>query len=157
MRPSILTDAEFAEVKKHPVIGERMLTNIESLKQICPVVRHHHERYDGLGYPDQLKGKQIPLLARIVAVADSFDAMNSDRPYHKAFARKHIDQCLLSGSGNAWDPETIWVFLGCREEIYAISHRGLGDSVHLAVKAMLKKESPDSDAAISRYALQPAV
>jgi len=152
-----LTEAEFAKVKEHPVVGEALLTRVDALNHIRPVVRHHHERYDGCGYPDRLEGERIPLLARIMAVADSFDAMNSDRPYRKALDRERIDQCMLDGSGKAWDPRVVRVFLRCREEIYAIGRKGLGESVDFAVHAMLQKESNDSSAFIIRDVFQSVV
>ena len=76
-----LTDEEYEQIKKHPLIGEQILSNATIFSDIIPIVKYHHERFDGNGYPEHLKGEAIPLLARIVSVADAFDAMASRRPY----------------------------------------------------------------------------
>jgi HD-GYP domain-containing protein (c-di-GMP phosphodiesterase class II) len=87
-------------MEQHSVIGERILRNVDDYGLIAAVVRHHHERYDGLGYPDNLAGDEIPLLARIIAVADSYNAMTSDRPYRDAMpsrvARLRLAQAVES-------------------------------------------------------------
>ncbi|MBN1822940.1 MAG: HD domain-containing protein [Endomicrobiales bacterium] len=92
-----LTETEAWEMMKHPAIGSEMLCGIKQLKNAIPGIRHHQERYDGKGYPDRLKGRDIPLFARIIAVADTFDAMTSDRPYRSALsdleAIKEIELC----------------------------------------------------------------
>ena len=85
-KQSELTDKEYEEIKKHPEIGARMLSSIAQLTEVLPGVRCHQERFDGKGYPLGLKGKEIPLFARIISVADTFDAMTSDRPYRKALS-----------------------------------------------------------------------
>ena len=76
-----LSEEEYTEIKKHPLIGAQILSNVSVFCDIIPIVKYHHERYDGTGYPEHLKGEEIPLLARIVSVADSFDAMSSKRSY----------------------------------------------------------------------------
>jgi HD-GYP domain-containing protein (c-di-GMP phosphodiesterase class II) len=92
-----LTDDEFREIKKHPVVGAEILSSIKQLKAALPGIRYHQERYDGKGYPEGLSGECIPLFARIIAVADTFDAMTSDRPYRKALpdqtALGEIERC----------------------------------------------------------------
>lgn len=99
-KPGALTLEEHRQMEKHPVIGERILANVKTYAEIAAVVRHHHERVDGQGYPDGLAGSQIPLLARIVAVADAYDAMTSDRPYRDAMpsriARLRLAQAVES-------------------------------------------------------------
>lgn len=115
-----LDDEEFETVKQHPIVGEALLTHVEALEHLRPLVRHHHERYDGLGYPDRLAGTHIPILARILAVADSFDAMSSDRPYRKALSHEQITERLHSGAGDAWDPDVVSVALKYRAEIHAV-------------------------------------
>jgi hypothetical protein len=99
-----LTDEEWATMRKHPVIGERMLTGVDFLRLALPVVRHHHERWDGEGYPDKLRGEEIPLAARIVAVCDAYDAMTSDRPYRRALSVSEACRELLQKSGTQFDP-----------------------------------------------------
>src|SRR5947208_3978181 len=81
-KPGRLTPEEFEEMKKHTTKGVAIVSTIPDLHSIIPIVRSHHERWDGTGYPDGLKGEDIPLLARIVGVVDAFDAITSDRPYH---------------------------------------------------------------------------
>ena len=81
-KPGRLTDDEWAIMRTHPAVGAELLRHFPELAPACPAVRHHHERYDGTGYPDQLAGEDIPLDARIVAAADAFSAMTADRPYH---------------------------------------------------------------------------
>ena len=92
-----LTDEEYSEIKNHPSIGAHILSNATIFKDALPVVKHHHERYDGTGYPGKLKGEDIPLLARIAAVADSFDAMTSRRTYRNSmdldFVKTEIERC----------------------------------------------------------------
>nr|WP_148660365.1 HD-GYP domain-containing protein [Anoxybacillus amylolyticus] len=105
-----LTDEEFAWIKKHPVLGENILQQvqpIEEVKDLLPGIRSHHERIDGKGYPDGLKGEQIPLFGRIIAVADAFDAMTSDRPYRKGMSVETAVSILLSGKGTQWDAEMV--------------------------------------------------
>ena len=83
-KPAALTKAEFEVMKQHTIIGERLCGNLRSLRLVRPIVRHHHERLDGSGYPDGLRGDQVPLLAQIVAVADVYDAITTARPYRAA-------------------------------------------------------------------------
>jgi putative two-component system response regulator len=110
-KPVSLSDEEFEHVRLHSQTGERILKPIVGDEEILKAVRHHHERYDGTGYPDGLKGEQIPLLARIIAVADTFDAMTSERPYRKALtgeaACAEIERCR----GSQFDPEVADAFL----------------------------------------------
>lgn len=102
-----LTDEEYAQIKRHPVIGERILRQIrpsEPIMPLLPGVRSHHERFDGFGYPDGLVGNDIPQLGRILAVADAFDAMTSDRPYRKGMTKEQALAIIESGAGTQWDP-----------------------------------------------------
>jgi HD-GYP domain-containing protein (c-di-GMP phosphodiesterase class II) len=132
-----LTDEEFAHVREHPVVGDRILSSITPLAHLRSGVRNHHERYDGGGYPDRLRGDAIPLLARIMAVADACDAMMSDRPYRPALPTERIDAVMADGAGGQWDPKIIKHFLACRRDIYCICERGLGASVRAAVEHAL--------------------
>ncbi len=100
-----LTDEEWVIMREHPVIGERMLSGIEFLAPALPIVRHHHERWDGGGYPDGLAGDAIPLGARIVAVCDTFDAMTSDRPYRRAQSAEAACAEVLACAGRQFDPD----------------------------------------------------
>ncbi len=110
-KPGRLTPEEYKEIQKHPVIGESIMKPISALKDILPGIRNHHERWDGKGYPDKLVGKKIPLLGRIISLADTYDAITSDRPYRKSksikFALEEIKRC----SGSQFDPELAKIFI----------------------------------------------
>ena len=118
LKPDKLTDEEYATIKTYPIIGDRILAGIKQLSHLRPAVRHHHERYDGLGYPDGLSGDDIPLTARILGVADAFDAMRSPRPHRPAFERAQVDDILASGAGKQWDPLIIDHYLRGRPHFY---------------------------------------
>jgi len=109
--PDDLTGEEYDEIKKHPIVGEGIIQPIELLQPIRPFIRHHHEWYNGKGYPDGLSGENIPLGARILAVADAYDAMKSDRPYRKALTKETAIQELKQGSGAQFEPKLVEVFL----------------------------------------------
>ncbi len=118
-----LTDDEFAQVKKHPVIGYNILSSLKNLRHVLPGVRNHHESFDGSGYPDGLAGEQIPLLARILAVADAFDAMGSDRPYRKGMPATKIEEIFRRGRNVQWDGAVLAGYFDCREDVFAILRR----------------------------------
>ena len=107
LKPQSLTDEEWAKMRQHPLIGEHMLTNIDFVKSALPIIRHHHERWDGMGYPDKLKGQEIPIGARIVAICDAFDAMTTDRPYRKAMSVDDACKELLANAGSQFDPTCV--------------------------------------------------
>jgi HD-GYP domain-containing protein (c-di-GMP phosphodiesterase class II) len=109
--PNGLTGEEYDEIKKHPLVGEGIIKPIELLQPIRPLIRHHHEYYNGKGYPDGLSGENIPLGARILAVVDAYDAMKSDRPYRKALTEETAIQELKQGSGTQFEPKLVEVFL----------------------------------------------
>jgi hypothetical protein len=109
--PKGLNVQEYDEIKKHPIVGEGIIKPVELLEPIRPLVRHHHEWYNGKGYPDGLSGENIPLGARILAVADAYDAMKSDRPYRKALTEETAIQELKRGSGTQFEPKIVEVFL----------------------------------------------
>lgn len=143
-KPGDLTPEEFAHIQEHPVIGDRLVSNIKQLEHLRPGVRSHHERFDGRGYPDQLAGDRIPLLARVLAVADSCDAMMANRAYRNALPRERIDAVMRAGAGSQWDPAIVEHFLACRLELYEICERGIGDSVFLAVERALRSDETSS-------------
>jgi putative nucleotidyltransferase with HDIG domain len=110
-KPGRLDDHEFEVIKSHPVMGVSILGGVEFLQNVVPIIKHHHERYDGNGYPDKLKGGDIPFLARIVSIADTYDAMTTNRPYRKALtieeSLKEIERC----KGTQFDPELADLFV----------------------------------------------
>ncbi len=106
-----LTEDEYSEIKNHPSIGAHILSNASIFANIVPIVKHHHERYDGRGYPGKLSGNEIPFLARIVAVADTFDAMTSRRAYRCALDFDYTKQEIKSCSGSQFDPVVVNAFL----------------------------------------------
>ncbi len=111
-KPDKLSDEEWNIMKQHPVIGaEKVLAPNESLRDLIPIVKYHHEHVDGSGYPEHLKGDQIPLSARIVAVADAFHALVSDRPYRKGLGLETACNILLQGAGKQWDPDLVTKFI----------------------------------------------
>lgn len=110
-----LTDEEYAEIKKHPSIGAYILGSAEIFKDIIPIVKYHHERFDGTGYPDKLKGEEIPYLARIAAIADTFDAMTSRRSYRNALDLEYVKNEIKKCEGTQFDPELAEVFLDILE------------------------------------------
>ncbi|MEW5870870.1 MAG: HD domain-containing phosphohydrolase [Chloroflexota bacterium] len=109
-KPEELTNQEWEVVQRHPVNGERMVKDVDYLAESAPIVRHHHERWDGSGYPDGLSGESIPLGARIVSVADSFDAMTSYQPYSPARSLQDAYMEILSLSGERYDPGVVAAF-----------------------------------------------
>ncbi|NYE58739.1 diguanylate cyclase [Carboxydothermus ferrireducens] len=110
-KPGPLNLLESGAIKKHPVIGAEILEPISFLKPLIPIIYHHHEKYDGSGYPDGLSGKNIPLLARIITLADSFDAMTSTRPYREPLNFKEAILEIKKCSGSHFDPDLLDVFI----------------------------------------------
>ncbi|HEX9547718.1 MAG TPA: HD domain-containing phosphohydrolase, partial [Acidimicrobiales bacterium] len=111
-----LDPGEFSQVKRHPVVGEEILAPLPRADQLLPAVRHHHERVDGSGYPDGLGGEQIPLFARIIAIADAFVAMTSDRPYRRRRTKEEAINTLEQGAGKQWDAALVDQFLQLVED-----------------------------------------
>ncbi len=110
-KPGSLSEEEYKHVRLHSETGERILRPLVDDEEILKAVRHHHERYDGWGYPDGLRGEQIPQLARIIAVADTFDAMTSERPYRKALSKEEACAEVERCKGTQFDPEAADAFL----------------------------------------------
>ncbi len=111
-----LDSVEYLEICRHPVIGEALIRHIPSLSDIAPAVRGHHERYDGKGYPDGLLGKEIDILARIIAVADSFDALTSRRPYREQQTLEYAVNEIRDNAGKQFDEKIVSIFLQAVEE-----------------------------------------
>ena len=120
-KPGRLDDDERDAIQQHPEIGYEILRSIPSLEDVLPGVLHHHECLDGTGYPHGLRGDEIPLDARILAVADAFDAMTSDRPYRSGMPVSRAVAILTEGAGQQWDPEIVAVFLSQCDAVCAAS------------------------------------
>lgn len=133
-KQAALTDEEYAHIREHPVIGDTIVSRIQNLAHLRPGVRNHHERFDGLGYPDGLVGNAIPLLARILSIVDACDAMMSPRPYRPGLPTEQVDAILTAGAGTQWDPQLVEHFMACRKELYCIYEKGLGDSMLHAIE-----------------------
>jgi HD-GYP domain-containing protein (c-di-GMP phosphodiesterase class II) len=121
-KPDKLTPEEFEEIKRHPDEGWAILKDLDQLRYILPGVLHHHEQVNGTGYPDGLKGERIPLDARIMAVADAYDAMTSDRAYRKGMPHEKAADILRAGAGSQWDQQVVDAFFSIIEDITAIRY-----------------------------------
>ncbi|HVG38783.1 MAG TPA: HD domain-containing phosphohydrolase, partial [Pyrinomonadaceae bacterium] len=126
-KPTKLTAAEFDVMKIHTVVGSQILGRVEFPYPVVPIVRHHHERWDGKGYPDALRGEDIPLTARILSVVDCFDAVREDRQYRKGMTREEAVGLIMSGSGTQYDPRVVGTFItnlpAFEAEIQAMRHK----------------------------------
>ena len=120
---------EELRMQRHPVIGVDMLQGIDFLEPVLPLIRHHHERWDGNGYPDQFRADEIPLGARILAVADAVDAMTSDRAYRPARTFEYAKTEILKGSGTHFDPEVVTAFIKSQRAIEALLGQSTGETV----------------------------
>jgi hypothetical protein len=119
-KPGKLTPGEFEAMKTHTTKGASMVTSLLNLAPMIPIIKHHHERFDGTGYPEGLRGEQIPLMARIVAVADAFDAMTSERPYRRALPVEKAFYELTQTAGTHFDPRCVEAFLKVRARVEAL-------------------------------------
>lgn len=117
-----LSEEEWNQIRPHPERGWAILQGVEQLGYLIPGVLHHHEQYDGRGYPDGLAGEEIPLAARILAVADAYDAMASDRPYRKGMPEERVERILREGAGTQWDPAVIDAFFRALDDIRRMWH-----------------------------------
>ncbi|MBI4866135.1 MAG: GAF domain-containing protein [Candidatus Wallbacteria bacterium] len=126
LKPGALTEEEIAIIRKHPLLGANMIQSIEFLKDVTEIIRHHHERLDGRGFPYGLSGEKIPLGARIVCVADAFDAMVTTRPYRKGMSYQRGIAELARNKGTQFDPAVVDAFVDLLYEL----HPSLADSTH---------------------------
>ena len=115
-KPAALTDDEFEIMKQHPQKGYKIMSQIRAMKEFLPGMYMHHEMVDGKGYPQGLKGDEIPLMAKIVAVADTFDAMTTDRPYQQAMQFEHAVDRICSLVGTRYDPDVVAAFAEACED-----------------------------------------
>ncbi len=133
-KPGALTGDEFDAIRQHPQIGAVIVAAVAGLESALDSVRHHHERWDGAGYPDRLRGEQIPLHARIMAVADAYSALTMDRPYRQGRSHDAALAVLKDGSGSQWDAQCIEAFCGAfgNRRGNEASELGVGSSTHVA-------------------------
>jgi HD-GYP domain-containing protein (c-di-GMP phosphodiesterase class II) len=115
-KPGRLTDQEFFLIKQHPEIGEKIVAGVDRLRDIAPVIRHHHERFDGTGYPDRLQGKDIEMNSRIISVADTFDFLRSDLSFRKSLSVEDTLQEISRSSGTQFDPDIVSTFAASLKE-----------------------------------------
>ncbi len=135
-----LTPDEFEAIKQHVTLGYAILADLRPIRHLLPAILHHHEQWDGSGYPEGLQGDKIPILARILAVADAYDAMSADRPYRTALPFAQVEERLQAGAGKQWDPAVIAAFFTCRQKIHAIRQRGVGESLRNALDGALRSK-----------------
>ena len=119
----VRTEAEYEHIKMHPELGHKILADLKQLADVMPAVLHHHEQWDGKGYPHRLREADIPLIARIMSVADAYDAMTSDRPYRNGMPPEKVDAIFRDGSGKYWDPEVVDAYFRAKADIQAIAER----------------------------------
>lgn len=133
-KPGVLTPAEFERTKIHTVVGPEILSRVDFPYPVIPIVRHHHERWDGRGYPDGLKGDQIPITARIMSVIDCFDSVREDRPFRASKSREEAIELLKKGTGTHFDPRIVDMFIAHLPTFEAdIAAQGLADQIHASV------------------------
>jgi putative two-component system response regulator len=121
LKPGPLDADELTRMHLHPVIGENIVAPLRSGVDLLPIIRNHHERFDGTGYPDGLAGSSIPRLARIVSVCDAFDALITDRPYRRRMSVSDAVSTLTRGAGRQWDPEVVEALI---KDLPAITNQG---------------------------------
>jgi len=126
LKPGPLTTEEFLHVQTHPVIGERILAPVLMDIEVAAIVRHHHEHYAGGGYPDGLRGSAIPLGARVLAVADAFEALTSDRPYRVRFSPQAARDILQAGAGTQWQPALVEILAQHFDTLWPAMDRNRG-------------------------------
>ena len=138
LKPGPLNDAERAVIREHPAIGERICSPLKTLRQVLPIIRHHHERWDGSGYPDGLKGEGIPLSARIMQTVDIYDALTTVRPYKPAYNSEQACNIMRQETAKGWwDPQLIDTFVG-------LVHEGLPATLEAAATPALQASAGHS-------------
>lgn len=148
-----LTHEEMEHIKQHVTIGYEILSDLKAISHLLPGVLYHHERFDGAGYPEGLQGEAIPFLARILAVADSYDAMSTDRPYRPALLPNQVETILEEGAETQWDCRVVEAFRRCKQKVHNIRQKGVGESLRHALDGALRERR---DLAIDST-LHPAV
>jgi HD domain len=153
-KPGKLTPDEENHIQQHVIIGYSILADLRQIRNLLPGVLYHHERYDGKGYPDGLAGESIPLLARILAVADSYDAMTTARPYRDPLPWRTVEKILVDGAGSQWDQRVVDAFERCRQRIHTIRQRGVGESLRQAIEGALRKDGDSNPGGLPGLTLE---
>ncbi len=144
-RPGRLNAEEMEEMRKHTILGDRIVASIKPFDRLRPAVRYHHEHFNGKGYPDGLAGDKIPLLARVLSVADACDAMMSPRRYRSARSPYEIDAVFTAEAGQQFDPVVVRAFMAIRHEIYPpIYQKGIGESAFHAIESIVDNLTDNS-------------
>jgi HD-GYP domain-containing protein (c-di-GMP phosphodiesterase class II) len=147
-KPGALTLEERRQMEQHSEIGERILANVEDYAEIAKIVRHHHERMDGQGYPDGIPGEEVPLLSRIIAVADAYNAMTSDRPYRDAMPSRVARMRLAQAVDSQFDTSVVAAF----EAILA----GASEQYRTAIDLSFSAEAESHDELMPQHAVSAA-
>ena len=143
-KPGTLTPAEFEKTKIHTTVGAEILSRVNFPYPVVPIVKHHHERWDGRGYPDGLKGEQIPVTARIMSVVDCFDSVREDRPFRAGMNRETAIELLRKGAHNHFDPKLVDLFIEHLPDFEAeIAARGLAEQIHVSAPPSLIAPAED--------------
>jgi response regulator RpfG family c-di-GMP phosphodiesterase len=145
LKPAKLTPQEWDIMQEHPERGAQICGHLRSLSPVLPVVRHHHEKWDGTGYPDRLRGEQIPLLARVVQIADIYDALTNSRCYKPAYPPKQAIRIIEEETARGWrDPEIVTTFLRIHNEVVSplVDCSRRGDSSLMALNSALLNLEP---------------
>ena len=138
-KPGRLTEHEFEQMKMHTIIGADMLSNVDFRYPVVPIVRHHHERWDGRGYPDGLKGEAIPITARILTLVDNYDALRSDRPYKTGMKREEALEYIRQNAGTFFDPNLVEIFLSMADQLEI-------EALNVKVPPIVKQDRIESSA-----------
>jgi diguanylate cyclase (GGDEF)-like protein/putative nucleotidyltransferase with HDIG domain len=137
-KPGMLTPAEFEKTKIHTIVGEEILKRVNFPYPVLPIVRHHHERWDGRGYPDGLRQEEIPITARIMSVVDCFDSVREDRPFREGMSSENAVALLRKGSGTHFDPRIVELFIQHLPKFEAeVDALGLADNIHTSTQSSL--------------------
>jgi putative nucleotidyltransferase with HDIG domain len=137
-----LTPDERAIMERHPTAGVELLRDVDFPWDVLPMIRGHHERWDGHGYPDGIAGEEIPLAARILCVADVYDALTSHRPYRRAFEQEHALRLMESDIGRQFDPEILRRFLRVVSDLTPVSEAGAAPQDSLAYRPLRLTPAP---------------
>ena len=130
-KPGKLSSAEFEKTKIHTTVGAEILSRVNFPYPVIPIVKYHHERWDGCGYPEGLKGEQIPITARIMSVVDCFDSVREDRPFRAGMMREDAIALLRKGAGTHFDPNIVELFVHNLAQFeIEIANRGLDEHIH---------------------------